>query len=244
EELLSTARELYELLIKPVEKAMEPEARICMVPHGVLHYLPFQALHDGKRYLIEKRDIFYSPSSSVLKLCKSKASRDRLNLIGKNFPETQIFVGRKATASVFFEKAPGYSLVHLATHGLYDNLNPMKSGLLLAEDRLLTVKEIFQSRLNANLVTLSACETALGKNTDGDALIGMNRAFLYAGTPTVVSTLWKIADTATVEIMVDFYSNLKNMDKASALRNAQITAMEEYPNPYYWAAFKLTGDWS
>ena len=122
----------------------------------------------------------------------------------------------------------------------------MSSALLLAragnDDGKWKVSEIFSLNLKADLVVLSACETGLGKISNGDEIIGLTRAFIYAGTPSVITTLWKVNDRATFELMKEFYANLKTAKKSAALRQAQLKTMKEFPEPFFWAAFGLTGE--
>jgi CHAT domain-containing protein len=114
----------------------------------------------------------------------------------------------------------------------------------------LEVKEIFQLDLKAGLVVLSACETGLGKLSTGDELVGLTRAFIYAGTPTVVASLWKVQDMSTTELMASFYKNLRTMNKVEALRQAQLGLIRNQDaagslptsHPYFWAPFILVGD--
>ena len=101
--------------------------------------------------------------------------------------------------------------------------------------------ELYDLNLNADLVTLSACETALGKVANGDDVVGFTRGFLYAGASSIVSSLWKVDDAATNQLMQNFYTNQKRKDKRSALRAAQLKTKKCYSHPYYWAAFPLTG---
>jgi CHAT domain-containing protein len=122
----------------------------------------------------------------------------------------------------------------------------MSSRLLLAntgkEDGSLTVSELYSIHLDADLVTMSACETGLGKIFNGDDLVGLTRGFLYAGSSNVVASLWQVDDLATSELMKRFYINMKNnMPKRDALRQAQLDTRKEFPHPLYWAAFFLTG---
>ena len=105
----------------------------------------------------------------------------------------------------------------------------------------MSVNEIFSLNLNADLVTLSACETGLGKVSHGDDIVGFTRGFLYAGANAIVSSLWRVDDLATSFLMTTFYANLKTMGKGEALRQAQLAAKKKYPSPYHWAAFQLTG---
>jgi CHAT domain-containing protein len=109
------------------------------------------------------------------------------------------------------------------------------------EDGRLEVREVFSLDLHARLVVLSACETGLGKLSRGDELVGLQRAFLYAGTPAVVTTLWKVDDRATFELIRAFYTRLDSANPVEALRQAQLEAMRTFPHPFAWAAFGLTG---
>jgi CHAT domain-containing protein len=101
--------------------------------------------------------------------------------------------------------------------------------------------DIYSLRLSADLVTLSACETALGKVNPGDDVVGLIRGFLYAGASSIVASLWQVDDAATSELMDRFYTALTKTDKREALRKAQIDMMKKYEHPFYWAAFQLTG---
>jgi CHAT domain-containing protein len=106
----------------------------------------------------------------------------------------------------------------------------------------LTVDELYGIRLDADLVTLSACETGLGKVLNGDDVVGLTRGFLYAGSSNVVASLWEVDDLATSELMKRFYTNMKSgIPKRDALRQAQLETKKEFPHPFYWAAFFLTG---
>ena len=122
----------------------------------------------------------------------------------------------------------------------------MSSTLLLAPegsgDGKLKVGEIFSLDLKTNMVVLSACETGLGKLSGGDEIVGITRAFIYAGTPSIVTTLWKVNDRASYELMREFYQHLKTGKKSEALRQAQLKTMKEFPEPFYWAAYQLTGE--
>jgi CHAT domain-containing protein len=140
---------------------------------------------------------------------------------------------------------PRYRIVHIAGHGVFDAAQPLDSRLLLApaagDNGELRVGELYALTLAADLVTLSACETGLGRITDGGDVIGMTRGFLYAGATTVVASLWQVADEATLALMERFYANLARMNKRDALRAAQLEVARKIPQPYFWAAFYLTG---
>ncbi len=149
-----------------------------------------------------------------------------------------------------------FKIIHFATHGVMNTINPELSGLVLSlynqegqpQNGFLGLHDIYQLRLNADLVVLSACQTALGKEVKGEGLIGLTRGFMYAGVPRVIASLWKVDDEATAELMKRFYQYLlgeENFSAAAALRKAQISIMNEqrWQSPYYWAGFVLQGDW-
>lgn len=106
---------------------------------------------------------------------------------------------------------------------------------------MLTVDKLYTLRLDADLVTLSACETGLSKVANGDDLVGLTRGFLYAGSSSIVASLWKVDDAATAELMKNFYMQLEKTNKRDALRSAQLETKKQYPHPYFWASFQLMG---
>ena len=138
-----------------------------------------------------------------------------------------------------------YTIIHFATHGVFDLKEPLNSALLLApeqgSDGRLTVSDLYALKLDASLVTLSACETALGKVANGDDVVGFTRGLLYAGASSIVSSLWSVDDLATRDLMVDFYANLPKLGKQEALRHAQLSIKAQRDHPFYWAAFVFTG---
>jgi CHAT domain-containing protein len=146
-----------------------------------------------------------------------------------------------------------FNYIHFATHGFIDEAKPDFSSLVLTknnnseEDGLLHATEIFNLKLNADLVVLSACQTGLGKLIRGEGMVGLTRAFMYAGTPTVMVSLWSVSDVSTVTLMGEFYRNLviEKLGKTDALRKAQLTMLsdEKFAHPFYWAPFVLIGDW-
>ena len=188
-----------------------------------------------------------SPSSAVI-LCPLNSARDEVRTIARLF-NTQPLVGKAATENAVWSKATQSGMLHLAAHGEYNTFNPLFSSIQLVGDNQhdgsLQVHEIYELDLSSktNLVVLSACQTKIGELSRGDEVVGMNRAFLYAGTPTVMSSLWNVDDAATGLLMKEFYSNLQSgMGKAEALQQAQKAVRQDYPHPYFWAAFSLTGD--
>ncbi|MEG5032503.1 CHAT domain-containing tetratricopeptide repeat protein [Microcoleus sp. AT3-D2] len=159
---------------------------------------------------------------------------------------TQAILGAQGTKAAIVQKMPQASIIHLATHGLLDDVNGLGSAIALApsgkDDGLLTAEEIFDMKLQANLVVLSACNTGFGRIT-GDGVIGLSRALISAGVPSVIVSLWAVPDAPTSELMQSFYQNLQNNpDKAQALRQAMLTTMKTHPQPRNWAAFTLIGE--
>jgi CHAT domain-containing protein len=149
-----------------------------------------------------------------------------------------------------------YRIVHFATHGLLNNVHPELSGIVLSlvdkeghqQDGFLRLQDIYNLKLPAELVVLSACQTGLGKEIKGEGLIGLTRGFMYAGAPRVVASLWKVDDRATSELMKRFYQGMlgpEALSPAGALRQAQMTIwkQKQWREPYYWAAFVLQGEW-
>jgi CHAT domain-containing protein len=150
-----------------------------------------------------------------------------VNEIQKIFPGSAVFTGKEATEAKVKALSPRYNILHFATHAELDEKDPLLSRILLTasdqEDGRLEVREIFEMELNASLVVLSGCETALGKLSNGDELSGLTRAFIYAGTPSVIASLWNVDDSSTAALMGSFYRNLKTMSKVEALRQAQLS---------------------
>jgi CHAT domain-containing protein/tetratricopeptide (TPR) repeat protein len=160
--------------------------------------------------------------------------------------KTQAITGAQGTKAEILQKMPQASIIHLATHGLLDDVRGLGSAIALApsgrDDGLLTAEEIFDMKLQANLVVLSACNTGEGRIT-GDGVIGLSRALISAGVPSVIVSLWAVPDAPTSELMQAFYQNLQNNpDKAQALRQAMLTTMKTHPQPRNWAAFTLIGE--
>ena len=148
-----------------------------------------------------------------------------------------------------------YRYVHLATHGLLNSVHPELSGLVFSlvnergepQDGFLRAHEIFNLKIPAEAVVLSACETGIGNDIKGEGLVSLTRGFMYAGTPRVVVSLWGVSDLGTTELMVRFYQSMlkEGMPPAAALRSAQLSLMKDkrWASPYYWAAFTLQGEW-
>ena len=264
----SQARALYRRLLEPARQQIRG-TRVVIVPHGVLHYLPFGALRSTNgHWLVQDFALSTLPSASVLRYLADKgagASGQALvvgnpdlgaelalpwaereaRMVGQREPGSTVLVRGEATEAQVKKLLGGAGVVHLATHGELSEDDPLSSAMLLVpgsgEDGRLEVREVFALDLHARLVVLSACETGLGKLSRGDELVGLQRAFLYAGTPAVVTTLWKVDDRATFELVRSFYGRLESAGPVEALRQAQLETMRTFPHPYAWAAFGLTG---
>ena len=148
-----------------------------------------------------------------------------------------------------------FRIVHFATHGLLNSQHPELSGLVLSlvdergrpQNGFLRLQEIYNLRLPADLVVLSACQTALGREVKGEGLVGLTRGFMYAGAQRVVASLWQVDDLATAELMKAFYRGMlrEGLSASAALRAAQleIRRQKRWAAPYYWASFTLQGEW-
>jgi CHAT domain-containing protein/predicted negative regulator of RcsB-dependent stress response len=269
--LAQQAEELYDTLIKPVEDKLKGKKRIGIIPHDVLHYLPFEALMKNGKFLIhEDYRIFYLPGANVYKYCrdKNRHKKERLIAFGnpdkslifsekevqelkKLYPENSLIFTRGNATEYRVHRYGKYTdILHFASHGILSKAEPLYSSLKLANDSyydgLLEVHEIFQLDLRpAYLVTLSACETHIGGLMRGDEIISLTRAFIYAGTSSILASLWKVDDYYTKTLMVDFYRELKNMTKIDALYRARKKMISHHgkEHPFYWASFILIGDY-
>ncbi|MBD1883934.1 CHAT domain-containing protein [Microcoleus vaginatus] len=162
--------------------------------------------------------------------------------------KTQAIIGSQATKQAIVQQMLNSKIIHLATHGLLDDIGKkgLPGAIALApfnnDDGLLTAYEILNLKFNADLVVLSACNTGRGRIT-GDGVVGLSRSFISAGTSSIIVSLWSIPDDTTAVLMPEFYRQLQqNSNKAEALRQAMLMTMKKYPNPKDWAAFTLIGE--
>jgi CHAT domain-containing protein/tetratricopeptide (TPR) repeat protein len=268
------AESLYQILIAPPQQNgwLKGINKLYLVPNAVLNYLPFATLArpdgEGVHLLVQDYVLAYLPAASALVYGPDQGDSERTLLalapqksrlryapqearsIGALFPgRSLVLLGRSATKGAFRRQASQFQLIHLATHGFFDKFNPIFSGIALepeaGDDGRLEVYEIMRLHLQARLVTLSACDTALGSGyfaeyPAGDDFVGLTRAFLYAGSSAVLASLWEVNDRSTMQIMNDFYRSLRETNSAEALANAQRTMLASggrYSRPYYWAPF-------
>ncbi len=261
--LLDAARahlgELHEELMAPLRDYLGAR-HLVMVPHGVLHYLPFHALFDGEGYMIDSHTMSYAPSATIFAHCQQKVSGargaplvlgipdaqaplilDEAKSVAKILANAELVLGSEANEHVLRTRGLHSRLIHIATHGTFRQDNPMFSGIRLG-NAYLSLYDLYQLKLEAELVTLSGCATGLNVVTAGDELLGLIRGLLYAGAKSLLLTLWNVHDRSTAEFMGCFYKRFQGgIDKAAALREAMQDLRERYPHPYYWAPFILIG---
>jgi CHAT domain-containing protein len=255
----SHLRELHAELVAPLRHLLEAD-HLVVVPHDFLHYLPFHALLEGERYLIDDFAVSYAPSAGVHHLCRAKRSHGRGSLVlgvpdaatpfleeearvvASALPEARLFLGADASEETLRAHGGDARFVHIATHGLFRYDNPMFSSLQLGGSRL-SLFDLYQLELHAELVTLSGCGTGLNVVEGGDELLGLVRGLLYAGSQAALVTLWDVNDQSTARFMRHFYGRLPtSASKAVALKQAMCALREEYPHPYHWAPFVLVGN--
>jgi CHAT domain-containing protein len=226
----------------------------------VLHYLPFHALHDGQNYLIDSFTISYAPSASVFALCQRKVENvqatslvlgvpdekapfisEEVRSVAAILPGAELFIGPEASESLLREKGRHSLAIHIATHGSFRQDNPMFSGIRLGESYL-SLYDLYQLHLQADLVTLSGCATGLNVVAAGDELLGLIRGLLFAGARSLLLSLWDVHDRTTADLMKSFYGRFcGGQDKATSLQGAMQELREQYAHPYYWAPFVLVG---
>jgi CHAT domain-containing protein len=250
---------LYDELIAPLRQYCQGK-RLIIVPHGPLHFLPFHALKSGEEYLCDSFTISYAPSASVFFACQGKPASvntsslvfgiaderapqilEEAQSVAALLPQSTLCVGNEATSSMLREKGPQTGLLHIATHGVYRQDNPMFSGIRLG-DGYLNLFDLYQMRLNSNLVALSGCATGMNFVAAGDELLGLQRGLFYAGASTLLLSLWDVHDQSTSEFMQLFYREyLRTGKMASALQHAMQQLRQKNPHPYFWAPFVLVG---
>lgn len=273
-ELTKHLQQLHQLLIAPIAKdlPLNPIDRVIILPQSELFLVPFIALQDARgQYLIQQHTISIAPSIQVLALtqAKQKSSKFKPLVVGnpimpihngsqlKNLPgaeaeaksiseilQVQPLIGAQASKQKVIQLMRQAPMIHLATHGIFESVNGNIPGEIALTNGFLTASEIFDMRLSADLVVLSACETGRG-NLTGDGVVGFSRSLAVAGVPSTIVSLWSVNDPSTKALMEEFYQNLhiKKLTKAQALRQAILTIMKtDYRKPIDWAAFVLIGE--
>src|SRR2546426_2178332 len=252
-------KNLYQELIAPVRDLLNAK-HVVFVPHGLLHYVPFHALHDGESYLVDRFSVSYAPSASIYALCQQKQANtsgkslilgipdaqapsiaDEVEALRTILPDAELFMGSAATEDILRTHGPGSRIVHIATHGYFRQDNPMFSSIRLGA-AYLSLYDLYHLKLPAELVVLSGCATGLNIVRPGDEVVGLVRGLLQAGAQSLVLSLWDVHDRSTKELMIAFYTRLQQgLSKPLALQAAMIELRERCPHPYYWAPFTLIG---
>lgn len=268
--------QLYKVLIQPIADKLpaNPEARVIFIPQQALLMMPFSNLQDASgKYLIEQHTILTSPAIMLLSLTHQQRQRipesakERL-VVGNPNPmpqdyrslpaaekealaiaslmKTKAITGKEATKATILQRMPTSRIIHMATHGLFNESEGLGSAIALAptqsDNGWLTAKEILELKLSAELVVLSACNTGRTRIT-GDGIVGLSSSMISSGVSSMIASLWSIPDSPTAFLMQEFYRHLQQSpDKAQALRQAMLTTLDKYPNPRDWAAFVLIGE--
>jgi len=263
------SEKIYNIFLKPVISFVAGD-RIGFIPHGPLCYLPFAAMSYKGRYLIDGFSIFYLPTAGMLKYMMQKhhssgvrtlalgnpdtgdkqlemfQAEMEVNNIKKIIPQSLVFIRAEAVKSKVREMISHYDVVHFAAHGQYAEDAPLNSSLRLAaegkDDGRLTAGEIFKLQFKGRVIVMSACQTVVSHAATGLEIIGLNSAFLYAGSPAVVATLWNINKKSKIIFMDIFYKKLEKIEKITdLLRETQLEMIIRGFQPYDWAAFNVTG---
>jgi tetratricopeptide (TPR) repeat protein len=260
--LRATQAHLHELFTELLAP-LWPELRgrhLVIVPHGILHYVPFHALFDGVDYVIDSCSVSYAPSASIYTLCHQQSpvtttgalvlgvSDERAPHIEAEarevagvLPGAQLFLGPNATEDTLRLHGAHSRIVHIASHGYFRSETPMFSAIRLG-DGYLNVYDLYHLRMPAELVTLSGCATGAASAAAGDELLGLTRGLFLAGARALVLSLWEVHDETASAFMKRFYGAfVAGASPVSALRNTMREIRDQRPHPYYWAPFVLTG---
>ncbi|MGE5815997.1 MAG: CHAT domain-containing protein, partial [Acidobacteriota bacterium] len=238
----------------------EPVKTLAVLADPVFETDDPRVLAAGRPPITRVRNVVTSASESPAApvFTRLPFSREEARAIGALVPARDRLeaTGFDASRETAMSDALGhYRIVHFATHGVLDTAHPELSGLVLslvdrdgkARNGFLRTRDIYNLRLPADLVVLSACQTALGKEIRGEGIMGLTRGFMYAGARRVVATLWQVDDVATSELMRRFYRGMlqQGLAPAAALNSAQrqLAAQPQWASPFYWSAFVLQGEW-
>jgi tetratricopeptide (TPR) repeat protein len=252
---------LYRILIGPLQNRLDAE-HLILVPHGDLHHLPFHALFDGEQYVMDRYSVSYVPSGSVFAQCRERdtsgakgslvlgvadASTPFLEAEARAaagiLPQAELYLGPEVSFELLRQRGAERRFLHIATHGTFRADNPMFSSIRLGEGQC-NLFDLYDLRLNAELVTLSGCSTGLNDVVGGDELLGLVRGLMHAGAAGVLLTMWDVNDRCASELVRAFYRKmLVHKEKASALRSAMKEVRTSHPHPYYWAPFMLLGNY-
>jgi CHAT domain-containing protein len=226
---------------------------------------PSRPLLDPSRPLLDPSRPLVPPSRTMAAVLEERGggiaalpgTQREADVLHNLFPDAAVFMGAAAQESTAKAEMRKYRYLHFATHGFLNDAAPLLSAIVLAqpdksdpkaskEDGFLTAREVFDLHLQADLVTLSACNSGRGSIRTGEGMVGLSWAFFVAGVPTQVVSQWSVDDAATAQLMSAFYTHLKAGEgKSQSLREAALSLQKEkgHQHPYYWAPFLLMGDW-
>lgn len=263
-------KELHAILLARLEGNGSLPRSLLIVPHGCLHHVPFEALWDGHRYLVERFEMSYLPSAQLIGSLAPPTRTDSQPLVvghsgGGKLPHAvdearQIaerlgvhpLLNDSATKTALLTNSAETNLVHIAAHGMFRSDHPLFSGIAL-DDGIMSVLDVFNLHLSGAHVTLSCCDTGRSAIGGGDELVGLIRGFLHAGAGSLLLSRWLVADEAAVVLMQKFYDQLlEGRPKPEALRQAQLSWLNDArsashelgvwaEHPYFWAPFMLVG---
>ncbi|HUM71524.1 MAG TPA: CHAT domain-containing protein, partial [Chloroflexota bacterium] len=251
---------LYEVLIAPLHGLLADCSRLAIIPHSLLHHVPFAALFDGRTYLADHFELSIAPSATVLTLSRQRPSPrqgaaaifgvadplipfagQEATAVSQFLPHARLHLGEQATLANLQHAATDCTLLHLACHGLFRRDNPFFSALKL-HDGWLTAADALRLQLPGAFVTLSACESGRSEVIGGDELLGLVYSFLGAGASGLLVSLWLVEDETTATLMTGFYRHfVQGSSPAAALCQAQLSLRASHPHPYFWAPFVLIG---
>ena len=270
----NSAYQLYQLLLSPIENQLAEQ--VIIIPDGELSKLPFEALLTEKgnttqgigtlSYWLKKRKTSYHYAANLLFSSSDKKNKGKgfalfspsfaddpnfqgqsqVDFVKNNIKNAKIYEKQDATKESFVANSADYQVLHINTHGVANDEEGDLSYLRFTNDKLYT-SDLYSMKLNANLVVLSACQTAEGEVRKGEGAVGLTLGFLYAGAKSVVSSLWNVNQSSTNEFVQVFYQQLlqKNVNNNQALHQAKLDLVEKNPtfaHPKYWAAFVLVGN--
>ena len=264
--LTESLKKLYDQTFGILDPLVRQYRRIILIPHGLLHYFPFAALYDGQHYLIDRFELVYLPNLSLLPLMAAHNWRPPEKILVMINPQADLpFISREAewivelfpqstileTSRVLKEgligtlEASDAEVFHFAMHASLNSVDPLRSYLYIGPGVQFSLDDILHLRLSASMAVLSACDTGVGPVQTGDNLKSLSRAFLQAGIPVVLASLWPVRDRSTALLMKYFYYQLKSGKRPSAALKEAIKNIRkqnsQFAHPYFWGAFVQLG---
>lgn len=250
---------LYQELIAPIRDLLQAR-HLVLVPHGFLHYVPFHALFDGERFLVDHFTLSYAPSASVYYFCCVKKVKpvgdalvmgvpdeqtpdllDEVRIVAETIEGARLLEGDEATEEALRTYGQESPIVYIATHAFHRRDNPMFSSIQLGDSELYLF-DLYNLKLEAELLVLRGCGANLEAAEDENELVGMTRGFLYAGAGSILATQWDVKGESAALFMRHFFRNLKaGAREPEALQVAMREVRASYPHIYDWAPYVLVG---